>query len=44
MTVMLVILGVLFIQMGIIAEIMIRIYHESQKMPPYRIRETINID
>jgi glycosyltransferase involved in cell wall biosynthesis len=44
MTVMFIILGVLFIQMGIIAEIMIRIYHESQKMPPYRIRETVNID
>lgn len=44
MTVMLVIIGVLFIQMGIIAEIMIRIYHESQKMPPYRVRETVNID
>ncbi|MBP9043068.1 MAG: glycosyltransferase family 2 protein [Spirochaetes bacterium] len=43
MTVMLIILGVLFIQMGIIAEIMIRIYHESQKMPPYRVRETVNI-
>ena len=44
MTVMLIILGVLFIQMGIIAEIMIRIYHESKKMPPYRIKETINIE
>ncbi|HRS62329.1 MAG TPA: glycosyltransferase family 2 protein, partial [Spirochaetota bacterium] len=43
MTVMLIILGVLFIQMGIIAEIMIRIYHESQKLPPYRVRETVNI-
>ncbi|HON17037.1 MAG TPA: glycosyltransferase family 2 protein [Spirochaetota bacterium] len=44
MTVMLIILGVLFIQMGIIAEIMIRIYHESQKLPPYRVRETVNIE
>lgn len=44
LTVLLLIIGVLFIQMGIIAEIMIRIYHESQKMPPYRVRETINID
>jgi glycosyltransferase involved in cell wall biosynthesis len=38
------IVGVLFIQMGILAEIMIRIYHESQKMPPYKVRETINMD
>jgi len=44
LTVLLIIIGILFVQMGIIAEIMIRIYHESQKMPPYRIRETINID
>ncbi len=44
MTVMLAIIGVLFIQMGIIAEIMIRIYHETKKMPPYRVKETINID
>lgn len=44
LTIMLFIVGVLFIQMGIIAEIMIRTYHESQKMPPYRVRETINMD
>lgn len=44
LTVMLIIIGVLFIQMGVMAEIMIRTYHESQKMPPYRVRETINLD
>ncbi|HNX22925.1 MAG TPA: glycosyltransferase family 2 protein [Spirochaetota bacterium] len=44
LTVMLIILGVLFIQMGILAEIMIRIYHESRDIPPYKVRETINID
>jgi len=44
LTVLLVIIGVLFLQMGIIAEIMIRIYHESKEMPPYRVRETVNID
>ncbi len=43
LTVMLFILSILFIQIGIIAEIMIRIYHESQEMPPYRIKETINV-
>jgi len=44
MSIMLFIVGVLFIQMGILAEIMIRIYHESRDMPPYKVRETINID
>ena len=44
LTIMLIIIGVLFIQMGILAEIMIRIYHESKDMPPYKIKETINID
>jgi len=38
------IVGVLFIQMGILAEIMIRIYHESKEMPPYKVKKTINID
>ncbi|MCL1833131.1 MAG: glycosyltransferase family 2 protein [Leptospirales bacterium] len=38
------IIGVLFIQMGILAEIMIRIYHEAKQMPPYKVKETINID
>jgi len=38
------IIGVLFIQMGILAEIMIRIYHETKKMPPYKVKETVNIE
>lgn len=38
------IVGLLFIQMGILAEIMIRTYHESQKMPPYKVGNTINIE
>ena len=42
LTVMLIILGILFIQIGILAEILIRIYHESKSEKPYRIRETIN--
>ena len=41
-TVMFIILGILFIQIGIIAEILIRIYHDSQKQPPYRIKEEVN--
>jgi len=44
LTIMLIILGVLFIQMGILAEIMIRIYHESKEMPPYKVKETINME
>jgi glycosyltransferase involved in cell wall biosynthesis len=43
LTVMLVILSVLFIQIGILAEILIRIYHESQGKQPYRIMNTVNI-
>lgn len=43
LTVMLVILSVLFINIGILAEIMIRIYHESQTKPPYWVKEKINI-
>ena len=44
LTILLIIMGVLFLQMGILAEIMIRTYHESQKMPPYKVKETLNID
>ena len=44
LTVMLIILGILFIQIGILAEILIRIYHESRHTPPYRTRETINLN
>ena len=44
LTVMLIIIGVLFIQMGILAEIMIRIYHESRNIPPYKVKKTINMD
>ncbi len=44
LTVMLIIIGILFIQMGIIAEIMIRVYHESQKKPPYMVKDTINVE
>ncbi len=43
LTVMLVILSLLFVQMGILAEILIRIYHEAQDKHPYWIKETINM-
>ncbi len=43
LSIVLFILAMLFLQIGIIAEIIIRLYHEAQNMPPYRVRETINI-
>jgi glycosyltransferase involved in cell wall biosynthesis len=44
LTVMLMILSLLFVQMGILAEILIRIYHEAQDKQPYWVKETININ
>lgn len=44
LTVLFIILSVLFIQIGILAEILIRIYHESKGMSPYRVLETKNIE
>lgn len=44
LTVMLIILSVLFIQIGILAEILIRIYHESQNKQPYSVLDTVNIN
>lgn len=44
LTVMLVVLSVLFVQIGILAEILIRIYHESQSKQPYSVQETMNVD
>jgi len=36
--------GFQFVMMGLLAEIMIRIYHEAQNHPPYWIRETVNLE
>ncbi|MCP4130636.1 MAG: glycosyltransferase family 2 protein [bacterium] len=44
LTIMLAILSILFIQIGILAEIMIRIYHNSSNMVPYHVKETVNLD
>lgn len=44
LTVLLIVLSVLFIQIGILAEILIRIYHESQNKQPYSILEAVNIN
>ncbi len=43
LTVMFIILSAMFIMLGLLAEISIRTYHESQSMPPYRVRNKINI-
>jgi glycosyltransferase involved in cell wall biosynthesis len=42
--VFLAILGVNFIVMGLLAELIVRTYHESQGKPIYHIRETKNFD
>lgn len=39
-----ILLGVQFIMMGLLAEINIRTYHESQNKPTYIIKETHNLD
>lgn len=36
--------GVAFILMGLLAEILTRTYHELQRKPPYAIKETINVE
>lgn len=38
--VLLILMGVQFITMGLIAEMQVRLYHEAQSKPIYRIRET----
>jgi len=43
LSIVLFIISVLFVQLGIIAEIMIRVYHESQNIPAYRVKKTVNI-
>jgi len=37
-------MGIQFIFMGLIAEMIVRTYHESQDKPTYLVRERINID
>ncbi len=39
---LLIIVGVQFIGMGILAEILMRVYYESQKKTPYIVKDTIN--
>ncbi|MEO5373760.1 MAG: glycosyltransferase family 2 protein [Alphaproteobacteria bacterium] len=37
-------MGVMFILLGLLAELLVRIYYESQNKPTYRTGSTINID
>jgi len=37
-------MGIMFILLGLIAEIIIRTYHESQGKPIYAIKSTVNLD
>lgn len=42
LTIMLIILSMLFVHIGILAEMLVRIYHEAQTKPPYTIKEKLN--
>ena len=44
LTAMFFIIGVLIILMGIIAEILMRTYYESQEKPPFSIKNKLNLD
>jgi glycosyltransferase involved in cell wall biosynthesis len=43
LAVLLVIVGVQFVTMGLLAELQTRIYHESQKRPTYSVREKLGL-
>ncbi|MEK7067225.1 MAG: glycosyltransferase family 2 protein [Patescibacteria group bacterium] len=43
LSIFLILVGVQFIVTGIVAEILMRIYYESQGKQPYQIKETINL-
>jgi hypothetical protein len=40
---MLIILGVQMISIGLVAEIVVRTYHESQEKPIYMVREFLDV-
>ncbi len=35
--------GILFLLLGVMAEVQVRTYYESQDKPPYKVRSTVNI-
>ncbi|MBP7583300.1 MAG: glycosyltransferase family 2 protein [Spirochaetes bacterium] len=43
LTVLLILMSFMFIMLGILAEILIRIYHESQAKTPYTVKTLVNI-
>jgi hypothetical protein len=44
LSVMLVLVGVQFISMGLIGELLTRTYHESQGKTSYEVKKTLNLD
>ncbi len=40
-TILLIIVGIQFIGMGLLGEMMVRVYHETQKKPIYVIKKVI---
>jgi hypothetical protein len=44
LSVLLVILGVQFLVMGLLAELMVRIYYETQNKPVYTVQEVLGRD
>ncbi|MEM1445440.1 MAG: glycosyltransferase family 2 protein [Planctomycetota bacterium] len=37
-------MGVLFLMIGVLSELMVRIYHESQNRPPYKVRSVFTAE
>ncbi|MEM6457956.1 MAG: glycosyltransferase family 2 protein [Planctomycetota bacterium] len=37
-------IGVIFLMMGVLSELMVRIYYESQSLRPYKIRRTFRVE
>lgn len=44
LTILGIIIGVQFIVLGLLGEISVRIYYETQNKPTYTVRETVNLD
>jgi glycosyltransferase involved in cell wall biosynthesis len=43
LAILLVIVGVQFVSMGLLGEMLVRTYHESQRKPIYRVREVVEL-
>lgn len=43
LTILLILMSAIFIMLGILAELLIRIYHESQDKAPYTVKSTVNV-